>query len=132
MNDIPRLFGTSGVRGIVGKDLSDTLLYDLGRAIATSLAADSKVVMSHDSRNSCDCVKTAVQNGLIAGGVNVIHAGMLPTPALAFATSDMKMDTGIMITASHNPPEYNGVKMFTADGIGYSPKEEREIERIYA
>jgi phosphoglucosamine mutase len=73
-----------------------------------------------------------VSTGLLSGGVNVIDAGILPTPVLAFATVDMHMDIGLMITASHNPPQYNGVKLFTPEGIGYSPRQENEIERIYA
>jgi len=70
--------------------------------------------------------------GLLASGVNVIDAGILPTPILAFATVDMGVDVGIMITASHNPPQYSGVKLFTPQGIGYSSRQENEIERIYA
>ena len=70
--------------------------------------------------------------GLLSGGANVIDAGILPTPILAFATVDMNVDAGIMITASHNPPDYNGVKLFTSEGIGYSARQENEIERIYA
>ena len=129
--EVPRLFGTSGIRGVVGKDLNYELLWNVGRAIATNLNPSSKVLIATDSRESRDLVKAIVSMGLLAGGVNVIDAGILPTPILAFATVDMGMDLGIMITASHNPPEYNGVKLFTAEGIGYSSAQENEIERIY-
>jgi len=129
---VQKLFGTSGIRGIVGKDLNYELLWNVGRTIATSLAPSSKVLIATDSRQSRDSVKATVSMGLLAGGIDVTDAGILPTPILAFATVDMGMDLGIMITASHNPPEYNGVKLFTAEGIGYSPRQETEIERIYA
>ncbi len=130
--EVPRLFGTSGIRGVVGKDLNYELLWNVGRSIATSLRPAAKVLIATDSRESRDFVKAAVSMGLIASGANIIDAGILPTPILAFATVDMSMDLGIMITASHNPPEYNGVKLFTAEGIGYSIRQENEIERIYA
>ena len=107
-----RLFGTSGVRGVVHKDLSIGLLYDLGQAIATSLPPHSKVVIATDTRVSRQEVKTAVVKGLLASGVNVTDVGILPTPALAFVTRDMGMDTGLMVTASHNPPEYSNEAMF--------------------
>ena len=130
--EVPRLFGTSGIRGVVGLDLNYELLYYVGRAIATSLNSSSRVLIATDSRESRDFVKAAVSMGLLTSGVNVTDAGILPTPILAFATVDMGMDLGIMITASHNPPEYNGVKLFTAEGIGYSSAQENKIERIYA
>jgi len=125
--EVPRLFGTSGIRGVVGKDLNYELLWNLGRAIATSLDPSSKVLIATDSRESRDLVKATVSMRLLAGGVNVIDAGILPTPILAFATVDMGMDLGIMITASHNPPEYNGVKLFTAEGIGYNSAQENDV-----
>ena len=131
-SSVPRLFGTSGIRGVVAKDLSDELLWNVGRAIATSLNSPAKVLIATDSRESRDSVKATVAMGLLTGGVDVIDAGILPTPILAFATVNMGMDLGVMITASHNPPEYNGVKLFTGEGIGYSAKQEYEIERIYA
>jgi phosphoglucosamine mutase len=129
--EITRLFGTSGIRGVVGKDLTYELLWNVGRAIAASLRPSANVLIATDSRESRDFVKAAVSMGLLVSGVNIIDAGILPTPILAFATVDMGVDTGIMITASHNPPEYNGVKLFTSEGIGYSSRQENEIERIY-
>jgi phosphoglucosamine mutase len=129
---VPRLFGTSGIRGVVGKDLNYELLWKVGRAIASSLNSTSNILIATDSRLTRDSVKAVVAMGLLSGGVNVIDAGILPTPILVFATVDIGLDMGIMITASHNPPEYNGVKLFTAEGIGYSYSQENEIERIYA
>ena len=123
-SEIPKLFGTSGIRGVVGKELTHEMLLNVGRAVAAGLRPSSNVLVATDSRVSREFVKAAVSMGLLTGGANVIDAGILPTPILAFATVDMGMDAGIMITASHNPPEYNGVKLFTSEGIGYSNGQE--------
>jgi phosphoglucosamine mutase len=131
-SEISKLFGTSGIRGVVGKELTHEMLLNVGRAVAASLRPSANVLLATDSRVSREFVKAAVSMGLLSGGANVIDAGILPTPILAFATVDMGVDAGIMITASHNPPEYNGVKLFTSEGIGYSSRRENEIERIYA
>jgi phosphoglucosamine mutase len=127
-----KLFGTSGVRGIVHKELSVELLYDLGRAIGSSLPPLSQIAIATDTRLSREKVKTTLVMGLISSGVNVIDLGGLPTPALGFATREMGATAGIMVTASHNPPEYNGAKLFNGDGIGYSREQELNIEEIYS
>ncbi|MDD1777647.1 MAG: phosphoglucosamine mutase, partial [Candidatus Helarchaeota archaeon] len=127
-----RLFGTSGVRGVVHKDLNIDLLYNLGQAIATNLPPHSWIIIANDTRKSRAVVKTAVEMGLIASGVHVLDVGTLPTPALAYVTRNAGVNAGIMITASHNPPEYNGVKIFSADGIGYNREHEKSIEQIYS
>jgi phosphoglucosamine mutase len=131
-SEIPKLFGTSGIRGVVGAELTHEMLLNVGKSIAAGLKPSARVLVATDSRVSREFVKAAVSMGLLSGGANVIDAGILPTPILAFATLDMGVDAGIMITASHNPPEYNGVKLFTSEGIGYSALQENEIERIYA
>ena len=81
--EVPRLFGTSGIRGVVGNDLNYELLWNVGRAIATSLRPAARALIATDSRESRDFVKAAVSMGLIASGANVIDAGILPTPVLA-------------------------------------------------
>ena len=131
-SEIPKLFGTSGVRGVVGTELTFDKLWNVGRAVAASLPSGANALISTDSRESRDFVKAAVMMGLLAGGINVTDADILPTPILAFATVDLGMDVGLMCTASHNPPQYNGVKLFTSEGIGYSARQENDIERIYA
>jgi phosphoglucosamine mutase len=131
-SEIPKLFGTSGVRGEVGTELTFDKLWNVGRAVAASLPSGANALISTDSRESRDFVKAAVMMGLLAGGINVTDADILPTPILAFATVDLGMDVGLMCTASHNPPQYNGVKLFTSEGIGYSARQENDIERIYA
>ena len=126
-----KLFGTSGVRGVVHQDLTMGLLSDLGLAIATSLPLHSWLIIANDSRESRLEVKEAVARGLVAAGARVLDVGMQPTPALAYLTKTMGVGAGIMLTASHNPPEYNGVKLFNPEGIGYSVEQEKNIEKIY-
>lgn len=126
-----RLFGTSGVRGIFNKDLTTGILNDLGQAIATSLPPRAWIILANDTRESRVEVKNAVEKGLVAGGARVLDVGTLPTPALAYLTRNMGVNAGIMVTASHNPPEYNGVKLFYPDGIGSNREQEKEIEKIF-
>jgi phosphoglucosamine mutase len=125
-----RLFGTSGVRGVVNQDLTQGLCKDVGRALGTILPAGSSVCLGTDSRLSREMVKNAVTDGLIDAGVNVAHLGIVPTPALALLTREIGFDAGVMITASHNPPEFNGIKLFNKDSIGFSRTQEEEIENV--
>jgi len=126
-----RLFGTSGIRGIVGQELSTDFCCEVAKTIATSLPLHARVCLATDTRQSRELVKNAVTSGLLSAGINVVDLGILPTPALALLTREMGFDTGIMITASHNPPEFNGIKLFNGDSSGYSQAQEAEIEEIY-
>jgi len=126
-----RLFGTSGIRGVVDHDLSPDLCRRAALAVGTALPQSSTVCIATDTRISRDVVKNAVTAGLLSSGVNVVDLGILPTPALALLTRELGFATGIMITASHNPPDYNGIKLFTERSLGYSQAEEEEVERIY-
>ncbi|MFA4836243.1 MAG: hypothetical protein WC749_09270 [Dehalococcoidia bacterium] len=126
-----RLFGTSGIRGIVGKELTPDFCRDAGRAIGTVLTPGSKICIATDTRISREIIREAVTSGLLSSGIDVTHLGILPTPALAFLTKEMDFDAGLMITASHNPPEYNGIKIFNNDTIGYSVAQEDEIEAVF-
>jgi phosphoglucosamine mutase len=126
------LFGTSGVRGVFGKDLTLNLCHDVALALGTVLPAGARVCVATDSRVSGPAVKEAVISGLGDCGVETTDLGMLPTPALALLTREWKFDTGVMITASHNPPEFNGIKLFNADAMGYSRDQEQHIEAIYS
>jgi len=130
--DYPRLFGSSGVRGVFGEDLPEELCRDVARALGSTLPPHAWVCIATDSRLSRGAVGNAVASGLRSTGINVTMMGILPTPALAFLTRKLGFDTGVMVTASHNPPEFNGIKLFNADCIGYSRAQEVEIERIYA
>lgn len=126
-----RLFGTSGIRGVVGKGLTLDLCYEIGKALGTSLAAQSKICLATDARQSRELVKEAITSGLLSTGINIADLGMLPTPALALVTREMGFASGVMLTASHNPPEYNGIKLFNKSTIGYSETQELEIEKLY-
>ena len=125
------LFGTSGVRGVFGKDLTLDLCRDVASSLGTCLPAGATVCIGNDPRLSGPAIKEAVVAGLAASGANTVDLGLLPTPALALLTREMRFDTGIMITASHNPPEFNGLKLFGADAMGYSRQMQDQIEDIY-
>lgn len=135
MNEQPtekrRLFGTSGIRGIVGEDLSLDLCHETGRALGTSLGPKSRVCLATDTRQSRKLVKEAFSSGLLSTDIDIVDLGIVPTPALALLTREMDFATGIMLTASHNPPEYNGIKLFNKDATGYSQAQELELEKLY-
>jgi len=125
------LFGTSGIRGKVNEELSPESCLKIGKAIGSMLPPSSKICLSTDPRISKDVIKSALASGLLWAGINVTDLGILPTPALALLTKELGFDAGIMITASHNPPDYNGIKLFNRDSLGFSTKQEEEIEGRY-
>jgi phosphoglucosamine mutase len=124
-----RLFGTSGIRGILNADLTPKLALDVGLALASYTNA-GKVVLGRDTRVSSPLLEHSVTSGLLAGGSEVRRLGLTPTPVLAFLTRELKADAGVMITASHNPSEYNGIKIFNSDSMAYNEEEQKEIEKI--
>ncbi|MDH4269369.1 MAG: phosphoglucosamine mutase [Dehalococcoidia bacterium] len=126
-----KLFGTSGIRGIVDQDLSPDFCRRVALAIGTTLPQSSTVCIATDTRISRHVIKEAITTGLLSCCVNVVDLGILPTPALALLTRELGFAAGIMVTASHNPPEFNGIKLFTDNSLGYSQAQEEEIERIY-
>jgi phosphomannomutase/phosphoglucomutase len=126
-----RLFGTSGIRGVVNQDLSPDFCRRVASAIGTTLPQSSTVCIATDTRISRDVIKEAVCAGLLSCGINIVDLGILPTPALALLTRESGFVAGIMVTASHNPPEFNGIKLFTENSLGYSQAQEAEIEKIF-
>jgi phosphomannomutase/phosphoglucomutase len=125
-----KLFGTNGIRGVVNKELTPEMAIKIGSSIGTFFKRKSLLV-GHDARTSGPMFAKAVIAGLTATGCNVFFAGMAPTPALQYAVKNHCMDGGVIITASHNPPEYNGIKVIWNDGIEISHEQEIEIENIY-
>lgn len=125
------LFGTSGIRGVVNEDLTPDFCREIARALGSTLPPASRVCLATDTRVSREIIKAAVVSGLLSSGIDVADLGILPTPALALLTRELAFSTGIMITASHNPPEFNGIKLFNGNSLGYSRAQEAEVERIY-
>ena len=125
-----RLFGTNGIRGVVNKELTPEMAIKVGASIGTFFGRKNLLV-GHDARTSGPMFAKAVISGLAATGCQVFFAGMAPTPALQYAVKNHAMDGGVIITASHNPPEYNGIKVIWNDGIEISHEQEIEIENIY-
>ena len=125
-----KLFGTNGIRGLVNKELTPDMVVKVGIAIG-SFFGKKNLLVGHDARTSGSMLSKAVISGLASTGCNVFFAGMAPTPALQFAIKNHKMDGGVIITASHNPPEYNGIKVIWKDGIEISHEQETEIENNY-
>jgi phosphomannomutase/phosphoglucomutase len=124
----PTMFRAYDIRGIVGKNLTPDVVYWVGRAFAAESAAASRtrVVIARDGRDSSKGLSESLARGLREGGMDVMDAGLVPTPLLYYATHALDTGTGVMITGSHNPPEYNGLKMMIA---GETLAEER-IQRL--
>jgi phosphomannomutase/phosphoglucomutase len=125
-----RLFGTNGIRGVVNKELTTEMAIKVGSAIGTFFERGT-LIIGFDARTSGPMLAKAVIAGLNATGCNVLIAGVAPTPALQFAVRNHKIDGGVIITASHNPPEYNGIKVIWKDGIEISREQEIKIENIF-
>jgi phosphoglucosamine mutase len=120
-----RYFGTDGVRGIVGEFLTEELVEQLGRA-ATRWSGRGRVFVGRDTRGSGPALEAAFARGVVSAGGNAVLGGVLPTPAVAL----LRLDLGVVISASHNPPEYNGVKFFDADGQKLTDAAEEQIEAL--
>ena len=120
-----RYFGTDGVRGVVGQDLTTDLVERLGRAAAL-WSGRGRVFVGRDTRGSGPELEEAFARGVASAGGNAVLAGVLPTPAVAL----LALDLGAVISASHNPPEYNGVKLFDAEGRKLTDAAEEEIEAL--
>ncbi|HET6398424.1 MAG TPA: phosphoglucosamine mutase, partial [Candidatus Thermoplasmatota archaeon] len=126
-----RLFGTNGVRGVVGKTLTPELALRLGRAVGSGLEPGSTVAVGRDARTSGPMFLQAFCAGLHSTGVHTVDHGILPTPALQYMVKTGTFQAGAIITASHNPPEYNGIKLVAPDGTETSRDEEEKVERIH-
>ncbi|XVG96323.1 phosphoglucosamine mutase [Eubacteriales bacterium KG127] len=128
-----KLFGTDGVRGIANIDLTPELAFRLGKAGATVLKKNSKrpvFVIGMDTRISGDLLENSITAGILSVGGNVIKVGVVPTPAVAILTRHYNADAGIVISASHNPFEYNGIKFFNGEGFKLDDEIEAKIESL--
>ena len=124
-----KLFGSSGVRGLVNVDLTPILVAKIGLAVVTFSKA-KRVLVARDTRVSGLMLENALVSGLLAGGTDVNCVGVVPTSVLAYLTKKLKADAGVMITASHNPPQYNGIKIFGRDSLAYGDESQDKLEKI--
>ena len=128
-----KYFGTDGIRGIAGESLTADLSFKVGKALGKLLTEKKehpKVIIGRDTRISCDMIEQALTAGLTGTGVNVMTVGTIPTPAIAYLTKTIETDSGIMISASHNPYQDNGIKIFGSDGFKLTDDQELEIEHL--
>ena len=126
-----KLFGTDGVRGIPNQQLTPELALRLGMAVGTYFGEGAKILVGRDVRCGGDMIVHAAIAGLLSAGVKVYYAGYAPTPAIQYNVRVGGFDGAVIVTASHNPPEYNGIKVVGPQGIEASRDAEREIEEIY-
>lgn len=129
-----RLFGTDGVRGVANKELTVELATKLGQVGAHVLTENShhkpKILVGCDTRKSGDMLAMALMAGICAAGADAVYLGVVPTPAVAYLARQMKADAGVVISASHNPSEFNGIKFFNGDGFKLSDELEDRMEEI--
>ncbi len=130
MKDSTRLFGTNGIRGVVNEELTPEFALKIGEAIGTFFK-QGNILLGYDGRVSNIMLANAVTSGMVSTGCNVYDAGMAPTPCIQLAVKNHRMDGGVMITASHNPPQYNGIKVMAKDGVEIPRQQEIEIETTF-
>jgi phosphoglucosamine mutase len=132
MPAVAKLFGTDGVRGVANRDLTPELAFSIGRAAVAALGGGGRprFVVGRDTRASGLMLESALAAGACSAGGDVLRVGMVPTPAVAFMTSDLGGHLGAVISASHNPAEDNGIKLFSGDGFKLPDQLEDKIERL--
>lgn len=129
-----RLFGTDGVRGVANDELTPVLAMQLGQAGAYVLSKENEhkptIMVGCDTRISGDMLANALMAGACSVGANVVYVGVIPTPAIAYLTKKYRVDAGVVISASHNPVEFNGIKFFDGNGFKLPDSLEDEIENV--
>ena len=110
------IFGTDGIRGIFNKEITYSLAYEVGYALGLTLENNNPVLIGRDTRISGEILLEAIAQGINASGRKFINLGICPTPAIPFLIKKENLSSGVMISASHNPPEYNGIKIFDQNG----------------
>src|ERR1043165_4605853 len=126
-----KLFGTNGVRGIVGSTMTPDLAVRLGKAVGSWLPQGARIAVGRDARSSGPHIMAAFCAGVNSVGVHTVDIGILPSPGIQLYVRDRKFAAGGIITASHNPPEYNGIKLVAPDGTETSQDEEAAVEALY-
>ena len=124
------MFGTDGIRGRFNKEITYSLAYKVGYALGSNLENDNPILIGRDTRISGKTLLHAITQGINASGKKFINLGICPTPAIPFLIKKEKMSSGIMISASHNPPEYNGIKIFDYDGQKITKNFENKIQKL--
>jgi len=129
-----RYFGTDGIRRIANTELTPELVYKVSKAAAYVFNKHTNhtplVLIGKDTRLSGNLIESSMTSGFLSYGANVIHLGVLPTPAVAYLTRKLKADVSIVISASHNSYEYNGIKFFSNKGMKIDDSLEEEIEEV--
>jgi phosphomannomutase/phosphoglucomutase len=129
-----RLFGTNGIRGVVNQDMNSTLALEIGQAWGTYLKTtlpQPRVALGTDARISNHMLKSAIIAGFLSTGCDMVDVGLVPTPTLQYTVKEKHYDAGVIITASHNPPQFNGIKGTASDGTELTKDVEEAIEQIY-
>ena len=126
-----KFFGTDGIRGEYGKTLTCDIAFSVGNAL-TQIKNNPKVVVGHDTRISADALMLSLCAGIVQGGGNVVNVKTIPTAGISFLTESEKFDFGVIITASHNPPNYNGIKIFDCTGRKLCDSEEEFLEEFFS
>ena len=127
-----KLFGTDGVRGIANKELTPELAFSVGKYGAYVLTKHTshrpRILIGTDTRISCDMLECALTAGILSVGAEAVALGVIPTPAVAYLTRFYNADAGVVISASHNSVEFNGIKFFNSEGFKLNDRIEAEIE----
>lgn len=126
-----KYFGTNGIRGIVGDLITPSFVSKMSSAIASCMLDKGTMIIGMDSRLSSPDLKNIITTSFLSNGIEVIDIGKVPTPLLQFAVKYLKADMGIMVTASHNPPEFNGIKVIDSDGIEIDTQKQIAIEQVF-
>ena len=124
------IFGTDGIRGRFNKEINYSLAYKVGYALGSNLENNNSILIGRDTRISGDILLQAITEGIKASGKKFINVGICPTPAIPFLIKQEKFSSGIMISASHNPPEYNGIKIFDHNGQKITKNFENKIQKL--
>ena len=124
------IFGTDGIRGRFNEEITYSLAYKVGYALGSTLDKKNPILIGRDTRISGDILLQAIAQGINESGKKFINLGICPTPAIPFLIKQEKLSSGVMISASHNPPEYNGIKIFDHNGQKISRNFENKIQKL--